>query len=125
MTTTKFWRIMMMLLVVATLSVSLTSCGDDDDKDDPNDTASLLLGSWNEIGDDDCLQFNADGTGLLFFIPAYPEDNEFFRYKLSNTTLQIFWADGETNVCRVSFPTSSTMILTYESGYEETYVRLN
>lgn len=60
-----------MLLLVATLSITFTACGDDDDEPDKPVTSSFLIGTWvgskydtgwtyNEV-----LTFNSDGTFTL------------------------------------------------------------
>ena len=123
MNTTKFWRVLMMVFIVTIVALTLTSCGDDD-KDEPVPDNSPLLGSWKEVDNDDCYLFNADGTGLLFFIPACDEDNEWFKYKFADNVLMINWADGDANVYTVNFVSSSRMLLTDEFGYTETYVKL-
>lgn len=93
---------LLMLLVITILSTTFTSCGGDDDNDEPNQNE--LLGKWELISsqDDDywekpCI-FNFKENGLLMITFAQDKSNEEVvacRYELSGSKLVIDFGFGD------------------------------
>lgn len=113
-----------MLLLVATLTLTFTSCGGDDDKDEPDQpvTSSFLIGSWTGSehvpyqGDYyDELSFKKDGTFTL--VGNCRDYSNSYNYemrgtwKLNKNNLHLkytFYLDGsfslqEEKVCEILY----------------------
>lgn len=63
----KLLKSLFLTLFVLTLSVGMTSCGDDDDDAPAGDVTFSIVGTWYEISDDATVTvvFNKDGKGTL------------------------------------------------------------
>lgn len=102
-----------MLLLVATLTLTFTSCGGDDDKDEPDQpvSSSLLIGSWtgseNSPYNGDTyeeLTFKNDGTFTLVGNTRYFSTSTNYElrgtWKLKNNNLHLKYSqysDGTFN----------------------------
>lgn len=103
----------LMLLLVATLTLTFTSCGGDDDKDEPDQpvTSSFLIGSWTGSehvsfqGDySETLNFKNDGTFTLVGNGRYYSNSYNYElrgtWKLKNNNLHLkysYYTDGTFN----------------------------
>lgn len=75
------------VLVIATISINLTSCGSDDDNDGGDDSASIV-GDWYITGCDfPVYQFKSDGTCTSSY------------YSDSNGNHSAIYAKGSTRMC--------------------------
>ncbi len=123
---TRLWRLMALLLIV-TCSVGITSCGGDEEKDEPDDPyvedgyfyKDMIVGKWfsGTYG----LAFGADGGGYDF-APTGDID-EYFRWHISGRKLTLNFEDSEKGVYDIVSLSFSEMVLKNANGVFSTYSR--
>ena len=126
----------MTILMVAIVSVSFVSCGDDDD-DKKTGSSVSIIGTWrHDFGSDGgyiIMQFNEDNTG---YSQEYdPNDgglrrkhNFTYQYDITMKRIYIRDSDGDQGTYEVRELTNTTLVLydLNESGDKalEKYVRI-
>lgn len=78
-------------VMLAALSFTLTSCGDDDD-DEPENTATaeLLIGTWESVSDESASDYSEDGI---------------FRFEADGNFTQVHFGIGDNGENEVEFGT--------------------
>jgi len=119
----KFMR-NLMLVLIATFSVCLASCGDDDN-DGPNN-AHPLTGYWigNLNGEQFAYRFNADGTGTSQALPDGRLD-KFTDYKVEGGHLYLLWEDDDEydDKGSIRVKTGTFELNLYDDGEWTTFTR--
>lgn len=117
----------------AALLISLTSCGNDDEPDVPDNSPSII-GKWNvsrtvlkyyfidpETGEENTSDEVEEGVGetfeftdssLIIHDPAYPDEDEIYKY-IYNEATGIILIDGGSNF-KIAKLTSNTLHLVSE-----------
>jgi len=119
----KYFLSMLTFLMVATLSVSFLSCGNDDD--DNSISSVSIIGTWRIVGGDDGAQskigriwtFNADGTCDWGKLSPYT------NWKLSGGDLLMTRSDGRTEKYIIEFK-NNQLYLTFPDGDATEYTIL-
>ena len=89
----KILKLLAMLCVIATVSVSVTSCNKDDDDDDNG-----IVGTWRDTYDDewDEITFKSNGTFTwTWHEDGYTDEVEEGTYKYEHPTLKLSIRDEE------------------------------
>lgn len=95
--TTKALKWACLLFVFLTLPFVFTSCGDDDD-DNPSDTASLLIGTWEYHDDEETGVITFSSTGdlsIAIYYEGEETDSGYGTYTVSNKNInvRIMWSE--------------------------------
>ncbi len=72
---TKFLHLQWLAAVVLSvvMSMSFTSCSDDDDEPVTDELSEIIVGAWAQDGDNDIFVVNANGTGVIYGSPELYE----------------------------------------------------
>lgn len=123
----KILKLLAVLWCAVIMSVSFTSCSDDDDDKDDKEELSLV-GTWRDSydGDWDELTFKKDGSFTWTWYEEGDEDIETGTYTYKHPKLTLIYDedemydDGEKEVYIVKSISSSKLVL-YSEDEDETY----
>lgn len=128
----KTMKYLSMLLIMVAMSVCMTSCGDDDDDDVPNASASIV-GKWtqtNDAGTVIILKFNSDKTGTINFTysDGSGDKNENFEYDyiISNSGERILTIIGSSlaGAYKVTLSATKLQLRSDSSSYYYEFTKL-
>lgn len=130
----KIFKTFFLTMMIAALCAGFTSCGSDDDEDEPIKVTSVV-GKWqqtNSYGTTITISFKKDATGSIFYqFTSGSDKTEYFEYRLQTDS------DGDQTIfitsddCQLSgtydvILTPSTLTLsTYISGEGNVQYKFN
>ncbi len=93
----KHLQSLMAVALCVILSLAFVGCSDDDDEPDGSDLAKVVIGTWEQDGDNDILTVKADGTVVWYGSPSDYQNGEVaasFNWKYSDGWVTLS-EDGE------------------------------
>lgn len=119
----KILKLLAMLCVITTVSVSVTSCNKDDDDDKKNEEteAQDLVGTWEDEYGEYSYTFKSNGT----YIYEEKGSSERGKYTYKDSKLTLTNEKGEKDEYKVIKITSKTLTLQDSDGEEEVLSKVN
>ncbi|MDD6668724.1 MAG: hypothetical protein PUE54_03630 [Bacteroidales bacterium] len=108
----------LMLLLVTTLSLTLTACGDDDEKEPQTDFS--VVGVWRQDFSAGYQLFTLESNGNCSYVEidhASGDHSLTGTYFVKDNIMTIVWSDDEVEVYTILTLAKNKMITRYEGSY--------